>query len=351
MRVRHTKTCGALLIGISLCTVAFLAISAEEAPKEPSDRLSFLIQAFMDVPAQATADALVHALDNREASAEQGNEILSVLMAPRAVVRSAYSMNKSATYVLTYPVQVHFRNMMLRRTRKRFVNGVEYDGGGGAGSNTYGEERTYGIDPHSVVVAGLLKGMSRTVLVVDQETIDVIPEARTGWQQSPAVYSCTSRVYIPIHFVPEQAAESVHVFTSPDLDEKMQSAFSTVQYPWGCANSKLKTQVSGTTSISYQRLPADVAFKMMFRDEQGRLLEIFENTPQSLLKAYAGTSRKAFSFFSLNSKLGEFPLAKGRHEGYLVLVACPDGAYSDPRLINIWGGTLEFAVTLSVDAT
>ena len=73
-----------------------------------------------------------------------------------------------------------------------------------------------------------------------------------------------------------------------------------------------------------------------------------EEPRHTLLKACAGATGNT-SYFPLNHNLEKFPLAKGRHEGHLVLVPCLEGAYYYPRLTHIWGGTLEFPMTLTVD--
>lgn len=356
--MRGTKTVAVRALVIVLVALALLILFAKVAPSWLQYSLTSSIQSFVDAPSQSTADELVRSLDNQQASAEQGNEILSLLTAPRAVVRSSYSMDRSVVYLVTCPARLTFRNMILRHTVRRSSQGVECRGDSSTGANTYGPERMVYIDPQSAAVADQLKHGPQTVTILEEQTIDVIPAKRTAGEQAPALYSCTSRLCIPIHFVAEPAVEPVHVFTCPELEEKMRSAFALVPASWSSAGSRpqmrgwgaASARVSGTTSIGYRCLPADVAFALMFRDEQGRLLELFDTqAPGSLLKAYAGTSGRA-SGFMLNLDFPEFPLAQGNHAGHLVLVPCPKWAYNDPRLVNIWGGTLEFPMTLTVES-
>jgi hypothetical protein len=339
-------TCNRIL-GVLLIAATSMSACAKRPQQPTTNDVSQTIKSFMAIPTEADAEALVRLLDNREVSAEQGNEILSLLRSPSVVVRSSYSVKKGAGCVLVYPTRIHFSKLRSRQTIRSIVNDEFYCGSSGGG-NSYGEECITGVDPCSSLVAKELKSLPQTIMLIHEEKIELIPESEWDSKSPTVVYSCTSRTYIPIRFVSEQEAESIHVFTDPNLDAKMRSTFYAKQRYWSFSNGQPNVKMTGD-AVCFKMLPADVTFRKMFRDESGQLLDIFDNTPGAVIRERAGTSRPEGCFMpSVNRQLKEFPLAKGKHEGHIVLIADPEGAYSDPRFTHIWGGILELPFTLIV---
>jgi hypothetical protein len=145
-----------------------------------------MIKSFMSIPTEANAEALVRLLDNREVSAEQGNEILLLLRSPSVVVRSSYSIKKGAGCVLTYPARLQFHKFVVRQTTHLLVNDKSYCGSSGSGGNSCSQELTAGVDPNSVLVAKEIGTLPQTIMLSQEEKVELIPDSERD-SNSPTV--------------------------------------------------------------------------------------------------------------------------------------------------------------------
>lgn len=344
MRGRYTGTVVCLL-----CLMMLGGACRPARHASTPDHVARLMTSFRQVPSRQTADALVELLQNRQVASEQGREILSLLISPKPVVRSAYSASRPAVFLLTYPVRGDFSGMRIRDNHAVTCDGMSYHGGGGSGGNTYGGDTFCSVDPCSVTLAPLLTELPKTVIVAREYAIELFPpDARPMEGQTP-IYSCTVRTTIPIRFVNDGTQDGVFLFTDSEVDKQMQAAFAMIPQQWSSSASKVGVEVSSETGVAWRNLPADVAFKALFRDEQGRLLDIFRQPEGGALRAFAGSSGGMGWVGGINHELAEYPLTKGVHKGYLVLQPSAEGGYYDPRMGAVWGGTLELPLILTVE--
>ena len=136
-------------------------------------------------------------------------------------------------------------------------------------------------------------------------------------------------------------------------------------------------ELTGLIDLQFISIPTHVSFSAIFRDAGGTEHPLTQ--PIRTIFARAGTSGlfplnghepspAALTIQQIRSQfkssefrppmpdrssldvidIGESPLQQGTHPGKILLRPDPNGAYPDPTIKAIWGGTLEFPVTITV---
>lgn len=305
-------------------------------------RFSHLLQEYKTNPTAQLCEKLAKSLDTQKVETELGNEILKELTTPLLKTRSAYSIDKPVNFSLTKRFPFHFSHMKV--TREYGVETEDSDknhSGSSSGGNSFNSQpRFFRHRPQPDKPGNYKLQVSyRYELIPDgPSAINGIPTRRK--KSDEVIYQCEFIIPVQLKVVSNEQAESVAPVSSPDLDAKMKSAFATQsqnwQYSYGTPSGRRKA--AAAAHIAYKDCPADAAFQMSFRFENGDV----KTNPNSI-RVREGTSGQ------IDIDLSGLAIEQtGTHSGTLILSPDFQCAYIDPAIKSIWSGNLEFPISVTI---
>ena len=305
-------------------------------------RTSRLLEEYKTNPTKELCEELAGYLDSEKVEKELGNEILKELMTPLLKRRSAYSVDKPVNFSLTRRFAIRFSHLSVSKEYGvETEDGENLYGGSGSGGNSFGSQpRFYRPSPRPDK-PGDYKLQVRYRYGLTQAPPPVVNGVRS--RQKPfdeVVYQCEFIIPVELKVVSKEQAESVDPVSSPNLDAKMKAAFSTQLCKQGYSYGTPSGRREGTvgSQIVYNNCPADAAFQMSFRFENGEV-----KTSPASIRFRQGTSGQ------IHVDLAELAIEQmGTHRGTLVLLPDFECAYIDPDIQSIWAGNLEFPMSVTV---
>jgi hypothetical protein len=305
--------------------------------------ISNLLKEYKANPTKELCAKLTKLLDTEKVETELGNEILKELVTPIVKTRPAYSIDKPVKFSVTRRFTLRFRRM--KTSTEEYVIEPEtenvYYGNSGSGGNGFeNKPRFLHFYPPSDK-----PGDYKVQLRYRYELIPNPPTTAGGNRPPPTksdepVYQCEFKIPVQLKVVPQDQIESALLVSTPKLDAKMKAAFTTQSIDGMSTYSTPsgKRRITGWTQIVYKDCPADAAFQMSFRFENGEVKVI----PPSR-RFRQGTSGQIYVEFA------ELAIEQtGTHRGTLVLTPDSECAYIDPDIQSIWAGNLEFPMSVTV---
>jgi len=299
-------------------------------------RSSHLLKEYRASPTKELCEKLAKLLDTQKVETELGNEILKELVTPILKTRSAYSIGKPVNFSVTRRFDLRFRRMkMLIEEYVEFDD--DFYGGTGSGGNQ-SQILHYHPLPDK---PGDYKAQIRyryELMPGPQTTVGSNRRGQTKFDE--AVYQCEFIIPVELKVVPKEQAEFVELVTGPDLDAKMKAAFATqpCNETGGYSTPSGRRSSTVEAHIVYKDCPADAAFQISFRFENGEV-----KTSPSSRRFRKGSSGQ------IDSYLTELAIEQtGTHRGMLVLTPDSECAYIDPDIQSIWAGNLEFPMSITV---
>lgn len=323
------------------------------------ERIDNLIQTYEHSHTGATLVELVSLLDQGFPTRRQGGRILSHLTQIEIVTRDSYPSGQSTNIAVEMSLRYQLNNLASRQRAEVFCD-VEVMGTIHRQSLSTG---SYGIT--KVNVAGLPEGTH--AMTVEHSTILHPYKYETQWSWPsrrsfpasllPNVYKIPngvaddkvlyeSRACIPLSLtlVDPARAEKVKLLTNPALDAQVRAAFMCRNEPAEPVPDFLSGQMTYPTyvKVSWRNLPCDMIASLCFRKADSTQA-FFGGDNGVALQISAGDSAD-WNFYCTDLMLKE----AGSYPGHVVIRPDVDLAYQDPRIKAIWGGTLEFPVTITV---
>lgn len=325
-----------LLLSLLVLWFAVFVVGRNVVDSVSDRHISHLFEEYKTSPTKELCERLTKLLDMQKVETELGNEILKELATPLLKTRSAYSVDKPVNFSVTRRFDLRFRRMnMLVEQYVEFED--DFYGGTGSGGNqsqilhyhplpdTPGDYKAqvryrYGLIPYPPKSAG--------------------SNRREQTKFDEAVYQCEFIIPVELKVVLKEQAEFVELVSTPDLDAKMKAAFTTQPCNetggYGTPSGRRSSTVG--SQIVYKDCPADAAFQISFRFENGEV-----KTSPSSRRFRKGTSGR------IDCYLTELAIEQtGTHRGTLVLTPDSEYAYIDPDIKSIWAGSLEFPMSITV---
>lgn len=308
----------------------------------PQHRVDALMAEYRKAPSQATAIQLTRLLDEQMVSDEKGSAILECLVKPQLTVRSSYRVGHPAACSLTIPFPVTIQKMdtsVKRKTTDSLNKLSGEDSVSGNGGNFSGTSFLF------LSRVPTTPGIYRLQVLYDYR---LVPGKMSKKKEA---YACSFVVPVDFRVVEEKAAETVKLVSNPGLDLAMRRAFRV-------GHSKVYEGSYGSSSgnpikfhmefdCRYSSLPMDAVFNVSFVEKDGKKIRMSgsRSNLDSFCVLRSGNSRELILPFSI-LEIEDI----GFYEGTMVFKPDVEDAYRDPSIKEIWGGTLEFPVTLTVSA-
>jgi hypothetical protein len=317
-------------------------------------------------PSQARADVLVGLIDSGVPTVKQGERALELLLRPTIVTRQSYPLGSCPVISVELPFALPFHTLTVAAEEQFLYEGGPSDWrpvGGRAVARGLPWRRAVYPAPGKAGVYPIELRQEYKVKLSDRQHMwswrpfggpfprCLLPRRRTVIRRfvSPKVWDYKHAITLGAEVVVVEAedAERVTLVSSAELDEGVRAAFGDgTTTRRGRASPGLSYAKSkGTVYIRYENIPAAVGFEPVLCLDDGREIAS-EGRASRRLHARAGGSG-AFTvspWILVSDESGPF-------RGVLELRAEPEVAYEDSAIKAIWGGTLAFPITFSVDRT
>lgn len=349
-------------IAATVICVGLHAYSKFVVPALRERRINRLIREFELRPSRQTTSRLTSLVDNRIATQQQGKRILVALLTPEVFTRSSYRLGQPASFAYKKKTHVAFPESTFDYERKVHFDGDHWGGSSHGGNAINDEIRLEWLRPTPATPGTYTVKLEFTCKVTPPHSeskwrwntkapfpYNLLRARQTRYWRDPndkPLYACNFTVPVTLDIVPEEDAEKVSLLSNPQLDAKMKTTFSIStqqgEFTYGNPTKGTRRKCTGPFSIRYQDSPANIAFTASFRDPNGYEYKRDDQvTPRLIaLKGSSGTLWVAAGDFRIYQT--------GTHKGTVLLRPNLELAYRDPRIKTIWGGTLEFPVTIEV---
>lgn len=315
-------------------------------------------------PSAATAQAAVDLLAQRLLTADEANRLLGELTRPEVIQRSSYPVDGPVYVKLRFPYELELRDWAVAHHHRvllmdkpledeTWYHGLNYEGALGLEQRelalSYGGEFTR-------------PGVQRVVLEFRTQlrACDVETEVATYWDaqfpfyhrsvsylslppdpDSPVTYEHVHRLAIDVVIQTPEKAEKVARVQSPDLDAAVARAVTaSVLAPSSRTLYSAGWRITGGVNVQVGAAPCVLAWRSLCLDESGKPLD-GESAPFMIVRM--GESRADCPSISSFSRLND-----GVKQGFVELSPDVESAYKDPEIKEIWGGTIRFPVTCTV---
>lgn len=373
-----------LAIGVQL-TVRFLM------PQVRMRKVERVIARFETQPSQAGADELVRLLERQAPTFPQGNRILEGLFQPRVLVRPTYALGSGPVVCLERPFGLDFRRGQISMEESVWFAGKYRYGNPKQRLNPVGRSpQFYPLRPKPGGGGSYhMEIRRRYIMYLPVEggwfwrpslrgplPWSLLPRKRSTGSRACVGYTCRVDTPVEITVVQQAQAETMGVISDPGTAAQMRAVFSSAleSMEGTYAAPAGRRSCQGGVRITYDRLPAAVAFEPVLRLPDGR--EITPHiTPTGDTRADTGRS----GLFHINifgrpgivpgvphatrvraraGSSGAFLICPaifqvtepGEYSGTIILKPDPNYAYEDPVITAIWGGTLEFPIHFIISA-
>jgi hypothetical protein len=314
---------------------------------------------------------------SRHSYGDEGNRILSEIISPRLNVRSNYLAGRRVFVSLEAACDLNPRELLVQHStvvllgdqvlerwetqsalkrgtiaNLQFTNGMRSDGRVVSLTETgdYGALVLFRI---KLLPEPGMKWVWPGSRPLPWKLLPERVARKTGSPLSIApAYECEFPFQVNIKIRPPGAVDPVQILYNPELDSRVREAFRV-----RADVSKIRARTSrgqrrvaeipfrGGISIAYEDLPANVAFRMSFREANG--IE-HSGTPFGSLRC-AGHSGVITAFEIYYNVLQS--LVPGAYTGELIFITDVDAAYEWPGIDTLWSGTLSFPVSFSIDSS
>ena len=308
-----------------------------------------------------TTDAwkLGEMLGRGEFSVEEGNRILEKLMQPTVLVRGSYAQGEPAFAIAKRGSGMSFRLGTMNLTAEitypdRRIDVQSWPNYGGFSDRTrlailpFDKPGDYAVNVamHAIIQPARwrtrLEWPSRRPFpkLLLPQRLPVRPE-KLSFR-----YRCTVEFPITLKIVPPGQEAKPRLVSNPELDAKMKALFTGWMSPGGEMNTtrlfgssgRCDVKYRGMHMIRYGKLPENCGFREFFRDAdgkeyQGHLVGLWK-------KGTEGTTGWFPTCFN--------PQKSGTYTGTMILRPTFEAIADHPEVSQIWGGTLEFPVTVQI---
>jgi hypothetical protein len=348
-----------LIFGIALALAVVLACGLLVL-KVHDWRVERAMARFCAAPSAQHAARLTRLLAERAVTPEQGARILTLLLWPNVVTRTAYPAGESVGVSVERPF-----SLSVAGYRIEFQEQVW---GGERLLDTSGQFTSMLYDIPEILTAWTQPAEPVTYhaeIHTGCRIVDIAPKKLTLWERlsmdlrrrlghplvrrAPAsggtTYECQFTVPVDVNVVAKDQAEQLELIADPQTDEDMRGAFAieTSQRHGAYGTPAGRRGHHGSISVTFKNLPVAVAFELSLRPADGRELPSGTNRQPQRIRVRAGES----GAFVVN--VGSFGLTEpADYTGTLVLRPDPNYAYEDPAIKSIWNSTLEFPISFVV---
>jgi hypothetical protein len=315
---------------------------------------------FRAAPSAQHAARLTRLLAERAITPEQGARILTLLLWPEIVTRTAYPVGESAGISVERPFSLSVAGYRLEFQEQVWGGERLMDTSGTFTGTLYDlpEILNAWTEPAK-------PGVYHAELHTGCRIVDIAPRKLTLWQRlsmdlrrrlgrpfvrrAPAtggpIYECQFTVPVDLNVVEKDRAEQLELMADPQTDEDMRGTFSieTSERHGAYGTPAGRRGYRGSMSVTFKALPVAAAFELSLQLAGGRELPLGPNRQPQRIRIRAGES----GAFVVN--VDNFGITDpGDYAGTLILRPDPNYAYEDPAIKSIWNGTLEFPISFVV---
>lgn len=323
-------------------------------------RVEHAMARFRAAPSSQHAARLTRLLAERAVTPEQGARILTLLLWPKIVTRTAYPVGQSVGISVERPFSLSIAGYRIEFQEQ--IWGAERL------MDTSGQFTSTLHDGPEILTAWTRPaepGIYHAQIHTRCRIINIAAKKLTLWDRlsmglrkrlgrppamrAPAsggpTYECQFTVPFDLNIVEKDRAEQLELIVDPQTDKIMRAAIATETSDrhgvYGTPAGRRGHR--GSTSIAFKTLPIAAAFELSLRLADGRELPAGADRQPQRIRIRAGKS----GAFVVN--VGSFGLTEpGEYSGTLVLRSDPNYAYEDPAIKSIWNGTLEFPISFVV---
>ena len=323
-------------------------------------RVERAIGRFRAAPSSQRAERLTQWLAEGAVTQEQGARILTELLRPKIVTRTAYPVGQSVGISVERPSPI-----TIRGSRIEFQ---EHVWGDGRLMDTSGQFTSTLYDLPEILTAWSQPaepGTYHAEIYTKCRIVNIAPKKLTLWERlsmglrrrlgRPPVmraptsgeptYECQFTVPVDLNIVEENRAEQLELRADPQTDESMRGAIAieTSERHGAYGTPVGRRGHRGSMSVTFRTLPVAAAFELSLRLADGRELPAGPSRQPQRIRVRAGGSET----FVVN--VGNFAITEaGDYAGTLVLRSDANYAYEDPAIKSLWNGTLEFPISFFV---
>ncbi len=343
-----------LIFGVGCClalAVAYVASNLREW------RAASLLREFGAAPTQQLADKLAGHIDGHTVSFGLGNEILREFVTPVVKARAGYPVGRLARVSVALRFPVNLPHMDVKSASRIDVAGGLQD------NFFYRAKSAFSGEPQTVII--VVPSQTGTHGAVLNFSYELVPKRRkTKWvwpsprsfplnlipasddADVPAAYECSISAPLDLNVVPEGEAVAVRLLTDPGLDATMRAVVTaepkTLPQAFRCSyeTPSGRRQSSDALAVTWNNAPLEAVFRVSFRPDNGP-----ERTLADSLWIRKGTLPTGRWLGASDFTIEQI----GDVNGIVVFKPDPDAAFDDPKIDEIWGGTLEFPMTVHVE--
>ncbi|MBZ0258022.1 hypothetical protein K8I31_18295 [bacterium] len=281
-------------------------------------------------------DALIYILENDEFDDELREKVLAAAARPRIITRDAYRTDRR--------VYVKFANHSGRLNNHRIETGVKYPRGGSSGSwrNQHfgGGSSTTNWEIGDAYSPPYEPGIYDATATQTVRMYEGATSTRINPDDEVPLFEIEQELSFKIQIKPPDEADQVVAVTGAELDKKVIAAYT--EDPQSGVTFKRWSSYDGL-DVDSRNLPFSVAFEFVFVDQNG-----VEHPARSSINNYvdpdAGPSGHGWNTgFDVPSMT-----EPGTYSGTLIFRASDEVAFTNPEIIEYWGGEFEVPFTFSI---
>jgi len=318
-------------------------------------RVEQAIRQFERNPSQAGAGALAEMLQNYTPTTEQGSRILTLLRRPTITTRPTYAAGRPVWIALERPYHLSFRDTMSCRDEIGIVQGGDrhisrhsYSPATVHLNGLSAEQAKPGI--HQLTARGVYSVAFRRRGGLSENgnwAGDLLRKMGLSPDRGSSlgrIYECEFEMPLEVTVVPKDQAETIELVSSDQLGDAMVRAFEIgISRDLGSYRAPSgRTRHCAARPLQYHDLPASAVFRIKLHLSDGSGSETVLEDPEPLIAMAGASGQRSLSCW-FNKP--------GTYTGRAVLYPDLTRAYQDPTIKAIWGETLEFPISFTIEAT
>lgn len=343
-------------VGRSALALAVLLACGLMVLKVHDWRVDRAMARFRAAPSSQHAARLTQLLAEGSVRRGQGERILTLLLQPKIVTRTAYAVGQPVGISVERPASLSIAGNRIEFKEEAWAGErpMRRRGPSTGTSDNFPEIfMARGLPSEPGVYHGEIRTTCKIInTAIRKPTLwDRIyatlrrPRAARAPVSVEPTYECRFAVPFDLNVVEGDRAERLERIADPQTDGTMRMAIATLTSEqhgvYGTAPGRRGYR--GCTYLTFKTLPLAVAFELSLRLTDDRELPAAANSQRQHLRVRAGTS----GIFPVN--VGNFGITEpGEYAGTLVLRSDPNYAYEDPAIKALWNGTLEFPIAFVV---
>ncbi len=323
-------------------------------------RIERTVSRYRAAPSAPRAAKLTQWLAEGAVTPEQGTRILTAFLRPTIVTRTAYPVGQSVSISVERPFPITIPGSRIEFQEHIWGDSRLMDTSWKSRSTLYGSPEflnawTRPMEPgtyHARIrtTCKVISNGARRFTLWDRLSMSLRrllgrpPAGRAPTSVGP-IYECQFTIPFDLNVVEKERAERLELLADPQTDESMRAAVAaeSSERHGAYETAAGRRGHRGSTSVTFQTLPAAVAFELWLRLADGRELPADPRSRPQRIRVRAGHS----AAFVVN--VGDFGITEpGDYAGTLVLRPDSNYAYEDPAIKTLWNGTLEFPISFFV---